>query len=473
MATSGGSPAIPFGSLASFDADQACRPAITGMLKVINPRAAAADVGSEIIYVSIAGGPAERFGTVTCELHRLRDWLLAGAVDTFAMEFTGVCWVPLFEVLERTSIRVCLVNGAHVKGLPGRKTDVADCMWLAELHSHGLLRPGFVPPPEIRRLRDYMRLRENHVAQAASHLLQAQKAMELMNIKVHDVISDITGVSGQRVIRAILDGERKAEVLASLCDTRILDKKRQRLLQSLEGTWAAQHLFALKQAWRGWEFCQELMVECDREIERLLPTLPKMPEPPGGLPEDVGSKAKRMSKNAPQIEGLHQYLLQALGGRNPTRIIGIGDHSLVQLISEVGTDLSAFATKYRFTSWLGLTPGTHNSGKRRRNRSRKGGRAGQIFRVLAQTVGRAKDSALAGFYRRIRAQRGGLVANKALARKLAELFYDSMTKGMMYVEIGMEKAEQRYRDQAVKRLQSLSRKLGYALVPEPPSNATP
>lgn len=449
---------------ASFNADRARRLELDPMLKVINPRAAAADVGSEVIYVSIAGGPPERFGTVTCELHRLRDWLLAGGVDTFAMEFTGVYWVPLFEVLEPTAIRVCLVNGAHVKGLPGRKTDVADCMWLAELHAHGLLRPGFVPPPEIRRLRDYMRLRENHVGQAASHLLQAQKAMELMNLKVHDVISDISGVSGQRVIRAILDGERRTEVLASLCDARILEKKRQRLLQSLEGTWAEQHLFALKQAWKAWEFCQELIAECDREIERLLPLIPQAPEPPGGWPEDPGSTPKRKSKNAPQIEGLHQRLVRALGGRNPTRILGIGDHSLLQLVSEVGTDLRAFPTKFRFTSWLGLAPGTHNSGKRRRNRSRKGGRAGQIFRVLAQTAGQAKDSALAGFYRRIRAQRGGLVANKALARKLAELFYDSMTKGMMYVEIGMEKAEQRYREQAMKRLLSLSRKLGYTLV---------
>jgi transposase len=381
------------------------------------------------------------------------------------MEFTGVYWVPLFEVLERTSIRVCLVNGAHVKGLPGRKTDVADCMWLAELHAHGLLRPGFVPPPEIRRLRDYMRLREGHVTEAASHVQRAQKAMELMNIKVHDVISDMTGVSGQRVIQAILAGERRAEVLAALCDQRILEKKRQRLLESLEGTWAEQHLFALRQAWKCWEFCQELMRECDREIQGLLPRIPRSPEPPGGLPEDVGSKPKR-SKNAPQIEGLHESLIQVLGGRNPTRIIGIGDHSLLQLISEVGTDLSLFPTKYRFTSWLGLAPGTNHSGKRQRNRSRKGGRAGQIFRVLAQTAGQAKDSALGSFYRRIRAQRGGLVANKALARKLAELFYDAMTKGMMYVEIGMAKAEQRYREQALKRLQRLGQKLGYTLHPK-------
>lgn len=443
------------------------------MLRIINPKAAAGDIGSEWIYVSIAGGPAERFGTVTRELHRLRDWLLAHGVDSFAMEFTGVYWIALFEVLEKTSIRVCLVNGAHVQTLPGRKTDVADCMWLAELHSHGLLRPGFVPPPEIRRLRDYMRLRENHVAQASTHLLQAQKALELMNIKVHDVISDLAGVSGQRMIRAILDGERKAEVLVALCDARILEKKRQRLMDALEGTWAEQHLFALRQAWKGWEFSRELMSECDREIERLLPTLPKSPDLPGG-PTDAGpSRAKPRSKNSPQIEGLHRKLLDLLPGRDPTLILGIADQSLMQLISEVGTDLGAFANKYRFTSWLGLAPGKQNSGKRQRNRSRKGGRAGQIFRVLAQTVGRAKDSALTGFYRRIRAQRGGLVANKALARKLAELYYDAITKGMRYVEAGMAKGEQRYQEQATKRLMALSRKLGYSLVKNPEPTPAP
>jgi len=459
-------PVIPLGSLCLFNAVRAWVSALKAMLKVINPKAAAADVGSEDIYASIAGGPPERFGTVTRELHRLRDWLLSHSVDSFAMEFTGVYWIALFEVLEKTSIRVCLVNGAHVKTLPGRKTDVADCMWLAELHSHGLLRPGFVPPPAIRRLRDYMRLRENHVAQGSTCLLQAQKALELMNIKVHDVISDLAGVSGQKMIRAILEGEKRPEVLIALCDPRILERKRQRLLDALEGTWAEQHLFALKQAWQGWEFSRRLMLDCDREIERILPTLPKSPQLPDGQTGGEPSRGKRPSKNSPQIEGLHQQLLTLLPGRDPTLILGIGDQSLMQLISEVGTDLGAFATKYRFTSWLGLAPGKQNSGKQKKNRSRKGGRAGQIFRVLAQTVGRAKDSALAGFYRRIRAQRGGLVANKALARKLAEFYYDAMTKGMRYVEAGLEKGEQRYREQATKKLEALSRKFGYRLVKE-------
>lgn len=436
------------------------------MIPLLNPKAAAGDVGSESIYVSIAGGPAKRFGTVTVELLRLRDYLLASQVDAFAMEFTGVYWMPLYELLEQTSIKVCLVNGGHVKSLPGRKTDVADCMWLAQLHAHGLLRPGFVPGPEIRRLRDYVRLRENHVRQAGSHLQQAQKAMELMNIKVHDVITDMAGVSGQRIIRAIVAGERRVEALIGLCDEAILKKKRQRLIEALQGTWAAQHLFALRQAWRSWEFCQEQMAECDREIAGVLGEMAQAATPQGPPEQPEDQKAKRPGKNAPKILHLHAVLRQVLGGRNPTRIPGLGDGTVLNLISEVGTDLSMFPTPKHFTSWLGLAPGSRNSGLRRRSHSRKGGRAGQCFRRVAQTVGRTVNSGLGAAYRRIRSHRGGLVASKALGRKLAELYYRVMTQGMKYVEEGLERAEKRYQEQQSQRLSRLARQMGYVLIPK-------
>jgi len=435
------------------------------MIQIINPNAAAGDVGSECIYVSIAGKPAEAFGTVTAELGRLRDYLLANQVDAFAMEFTGVYWMPLYELLEKTPIKVCLVNGGHVKSLPGRKTDVADCMWLATLHAHGLLRPGFVPGPQIRRLRDYVRLRDNHVRQAGSHLQQVQKAMELMNIKVHDVISDMAGVSGQRIIRAIVGGERNTEVLIGLCDEAIRNKKRQRLCDALQGTWAAQHLFALRQAWKAWEFCQAQMAECDGEIEIVLREMAQGAQP-GDPPEDTEDrKAKRPSKNAPKILDLHETLRKVLGGRNPTRIPGLGDGTVLSLISEVGTDLSLFPSEKHFTSWLGLAPGSRSSGQRKRSYSRKGGRAGQLFRMVAQTVGRTVNSGLGAAYRRIRSHRGGLVASKALGRKLAELYYRVMTRGMKYVEEGLEQAEKRYREQQSKRLNRLAQQMGFVLIP--------
>jgi transposase len=373
--------------------------------------------------------------------------------------------MPLFELLEETSISVCLVNGAHVKSLPGRKTDVADCQWLAELHAHGLLKPGFVPGPEIRHLRDYMRLRDNHIAQAASHVQQMQKALELMNVKVHDVLSDLVGQSGQRVVKAILSGQRDTETLVELCDPSVLKKKRQLMRDALQGTWAVQHVFALRQAWRGWEFCQQQIQECDEALEALLVQMAKASRTSKDVSGEDETKAKRVGKNAPKILDLHTTLLKVLGGRNPSRIPGLTDYTVLQLVSEVGTDLSAFPTEKNFTSWLGLAPGSRNSGKRRRNQSRKGGRAGQIFRGIAQSVGRSVSMGLGVFYRRIRGLRGGLVASKALGRKVAELYYRVMTKGITFVEEGLEAAEKKYQQQAKQRLERMAKKMGFVLQP--------
>lgn len=441
------------------------------MLKTIDPSAAAADVGSESIYVSIAGHPPEVFGTFTRNLIDLRDYLLKNKVTTFAMEFTGVYWMPLYEILEKTSIQLCLVNGAHVKNLPGRKTDVADCQWLAELHAHGLLKPGFVPGPETRRLRDYVRLRDNHIAQGASHVMQMQKALDLMNIKIHDVLSDLVGVSGQRLIEAILGGERNTECLLELCDKRILKLKRERLIDALQGTWAVQHLFALRQAWKAWKFAQEQMTECDDQIEALLN---KMAAANKEVSADVlteNKQTKAQSKNAPKILHLHDIMLRILGGKNPARIPGLTDYTVLQLISEVGTDVSAFPTEKNFTSWLGLAPGNRNSGKRKRNQSRKGGRAGQVFRSIARTVGNGTKMGLGVFYRRIRSTRGGLVASKALGRKLAELYYRVMTKGLKFVEEGLEKTQKKYDEQAKRKLERLAKGMGYTLQPNNPTVA--
>lgn len=440
------------------------------MLRPINPKAAAADVGSESIYVSVGGGAPRCFGTLTRQLHELRDYLLAEGVSDFAMEFTGVYWVALYEVLESTPIRVSLVNGAQVKRLPGRKTDVSDCQWLAELHAYGLLKAGFVPGPSIRRLRDYTRLRDSHISRGASHVLQMQKALDLMNLKIHDVFSDLVGVSGQRVVEAILAGERNTDRLLDLCERSVLKKKRQRLSDALQGTWAAQHLFALRQAWEAWRFCRGQIEECDAQIRDVLEEMARTAGPgegagnggEGGRPP--GGKKSR-SKNAPNIDALPTLLDQVLQGRQPSGLPGLSDYTVLQLVSEVGTDLNAFATEKHFTSWLGLVPGTHHSGKRRRRQSRQGGRAGQIFRNVARSVGLSKNTALGLFYRRVRALRGGLVASKAMGRKLAELYYRVMTKGLKFAEEGLARAQRRYEELSRHRLERTARKLGFNLTP--------
>src|SRR5882762_3792139 len=254
-------------------------------LPVLDPTAAAIDVGSEQLHVSIAGGPPKIFGTTTGELHGLRDYLLAQGARTVAMEVTGIYWLCPYEVLENAGLEVVVVNGKYVKNLPGRKTDMSDCQWQATLHAHGLLKPGFVPPEHIRRLQDYLRLRADHIVMAGSHEQHMQKALERMNLKIHDVISDLTGVSGRKMVEAIIKGERNPETLLALCDPQIQKNKAGRLRAALEGTWKDEHLFALRQAYELWQFYQTKIAECDRAIQGVLqvtvgPEDPNNPAPP-------------------------------------------------------------------------------------------------------------------------------------------------------------------------------------------------
>src|SRR6266404_1137238 len=296
-------------------------------LSVINPNAAGIDVGSEKLFVSIAGDTPRVFGTFTVELEALRDWFKAQGVRSVALEATGVYWLYLYEVLEAAGLDLIVVNGRYVRNLPGRKTDMSDCQWLATLHAHGLLRGLFVPPAQIRRLQDYQRLRADHISEAASQVQKMQQALERMNIKFHDVISDLTGVSGMKVIKAILAGERQPERLLQLCDKQIQKKKSERVLESLHGVWAPEHLFALGQALSVWEFYQKLLAECDRQIEGVLKDLAgPPPASPPSSPESGEAKAKRPKppgKNAPQIDDLHALLVRICGGRDATSLPGL------------------------------------------------------------------------------------------------------------------------------------------------------
>ena len=268
-------------------------------LPVINPHAAAIDVGSKTLHVSIAGDAPVVFGTVTDEVYRLRDYLQAHGVTTVAMEATGVYWLYAYTVLEAVGLEVVVVNGRHVRNLPGRKTDIADCQWLATLHAHGLLRGGFVPPAAIRRLQDYQRPRADHIIGAGSQVQKMQQALERMNIKLHDVISDLVGVSGLKVVRAILQGERDPQVLLGLCDAQIQKKKRERVIASLRGTWTPKHLFALGQALAVGEFYQKLPAQCDRQIEGVLQELAG---PPPAAPEGPAPGSRQSGKRQGSVK---------------------------------------------------------------------------------------------------------------------------------------------------------------------------
>jgi transposase len=435
----------------------------TPVLAVLDRQAAFVDVGSEQMHVSIAGGPPEVFGTVTVELHRLGDWLQQHGVKAVAMEATGVYWLPLYGVLEAAGLKVNMVNGKQTRNLPGRKTDMKDCQWGATLHAHGLLQAGFVPPAQIRRLQDYLRLRADHLTSAAACVQHQQKALERMNIKLHDVISSLVGESGIRVIAAILAGERDPERLLALCDVRIQNKKAQRVKESLRGTWAEEHLFALRQAVENWQHYQKQIAACDRQMEAVLREISGPDQSGGQEVEKAG--IKRMGANAPEIDGLHRLLARLCGGKDLTVLPAHTDYSLLQLIGEVGTDLSQWATEKHFTAWLGLAPGSHQSGKRKGSVHRKRNRAGRLFCMMARSLARSKNIALGGFYRRMEARRGGLVANVALARKLAALFWRVMVKGLSYVEAGLKAYEEQILETKRRALSRLAKQLGRVVLP--------
>lgn len=439
-------------------------------LSVINPKAAGIDVGSEKLFVSIAGEEPAVFGTVTDEVYCLRDLLKQKGVTAVAMEATGVYWLYVYGVLEMAGLGVIVVNGRYVRNLPGRKTDMSDCQWLATLHAHGLLRGGFVPPAEIRRLQDYQRLRADHITEAASQVQKMQQALERMNIKIHDVISDLTGVSGMKVIKAILAGERQPQRLLELCDQQIQKNKSERVLRSLYGVWAPEHLFALGQALSVWEFYQKLLAECDRQIQAVLKELagPPPASPPASPDrgEIKGKAPKPPGKNAPQIDDLHALLVRICNGRDATSLPGVADYLWLQLVAETGTEMNAWPTERHFTAWCGLAPGTRQSGKRKGSVKRQRNRAGRLFCVGARSLLQSVDKGLGGFVRRISRRKGGLVAIKALARKLAGLYYRVLRYGLEYAERGLREYEQKYEESQRRLLAKLAAKHGFQLVSE-------
>jgi transposase len=427
-------------------------------LPVLDPLAAFIDVGSEHMHVSVGGDVPVVFGTVTSQLHALRDWLLGQGVHSVAMEATGVYWLPVYGVLEAAGLDVRMVNGRQTRNAPGRKTDMHDAQWGATLHMHGLLRAGFVPTADIRRLQDYLRLRADHVSQAASCVQLMQKALERMNIKFHDVISDLAGVSGMAVMRAIVAGERDPAALLALCGLQIRRTKAELVTESLRGTWNEEHVFALEQALQSWDHYQRLIVDCDRRIQSILP--PHDPTQPK-LPKTV----KRGGTNAPHIDMLREILAQMCGGRDLTIIPAHTHYSALQLIGETGTDLRKWPTEKHFTSWTGLAPGNHDSGKRKGHVKRTRNRAGKLFCMMATSLVRSKHIALGAYYRRLAMRRGGLVAIKALARKLAAWYWRVMVKGDDYVEKGIAHYEEQVRKQKERALNRLAKELGRQLVP--------
>ena len=432
-------------------------------LPIIHARAAAIDVGARFhvaaVPAELCDEPVQTFEAFTSDIERMADWLVSLGIKTVAMESTGVYWVPVYEVLEDRGLEIIVANARDARAVPGRKSDVNDAQWLQRLHACGLLRASFRPGRDIAALRAYLRLRERHLDDAAAHIQHMQKALTFMNLQLHHVVSDITGATGMKIIRAIVAGQRDPEVLARMRDVRC-KANFEAVRAALVGNYQPEHLFALRQALALYDLYQERVDECDAEVEATLARLNIDKQ----FPAEPLPKARHRTQQPNAVNFDTRPLLYQLTGVDLTQIHGIGPYLALRLISESGTDLSRWPTAKHFASWLTLSPGCKISGgKVLSARTRKtNNRLAAHLRLAATTVGRT-NTALGAFYRRLAARIGKAKAVTATARKIAVLYYNAMRYCMTYADPGADQYERRYRDRVVKQLHRRAAEFGFTL----------
>jgi transposase len=436
---------------------------------VINPHAAGIDVGSEEHWVAVPEDrdeqPVRSFKCFTADLHAMADWLKQCGIHTVVMESTGVYWISLYQILERQGFEVKLVNARQVKHVPGRKTDISDCQWLQRLHTYGLLSGSFRPEDAMCVLRSFWRHRDTLIRYASSHVQHMQKALTEMNIQLHKVISDITGVTGMRIIRAILAGERDLVKLAHLRDHRITSSAEQ-IAKALEGDYRQEHLFALQQAVELYDVYQQKIQACDRQIEHYLTQLDsKIDLKCNPLPAST-KRNKTPKGNAPHFD-LRSHLYR-ISGADFTQIDGLDAVSVHTILSEVGLDPNAFPTEKHFSSWLGLSPNNRiTGGKIKSSKTRKViNRAANAFRMAAQSLTHS-SSALGGYYRRMSARLDGPQAITATAHKVARIFYHLWKHGGIYQDPGALYYEQKYKQRVINNMIRKAKQLGFQISIEP------
>ena len=436
-------------------------------LERLNPDAAGIDIGAASHFVSVPEDrddqPVREFASYTADLYRLAEWLTACRITTVAMESTGVYWIPLYQVLEERGFSVRLVDARKVRNVSGRKSDVQDCQWLQQLHTYGLLAGAFRPDDETVVLRTYSRQRDELVRQGGQHLQRMQKALEMMNVKLTEVLSDLGGETGQRIVDAILSGERRPEVLARYRNPRCKQEEAT-FARALHGHYRSEQVFALRQAQTQWRQTQALIAECDVELDGLLKTWePNDQDPPSGdLPPD---RPRRPAKNALTFDA-RADLAKRTGGIDLTAIPGLSTTSVLTILSETGTDMTRFGTAKRFASWLGLAPDNKISGGKVLTSGTRpcANRASKAFRLAAYGMHHAKSS-LGAYYRRMRAKLGAPKAMTAVAHKLARIFFTMLAKRCQFTDIGQEAYEQHYQERLVRSLSRQAKQLGFALTP--------
>jgi transposase len=438
------------------------RRARTAQVRVLHPHAAGIDLGSEHHYVAVPVDrdkePVRRFGCLTPDLQEMARWLQSCRIETVALEATGVYWIPVMQVLEEQGLEVYLVDARQAKNMPGRKTDVKDCQWLQELHSLGMLTAAFRPADAVCVLRSYWRHRKNLVELVSMQIQWMHKALEQMNLQLHKVLSDITGVTGMKILRAIVEGQRDPMVLAKMRHPSVHSSE-ETIVKALTGDWRAEHLFTLAQALELYDVYQQKIEACDQQIEAYMKTLESRADPKD-LPSRPASPRRKNQAHFDLRRQLYQW-----SGVDLTTIDAIDAMTAQTVLSECGIDMRRFATEDHYSSWLGVCPNHEiTGGKVRRRRTRKvRNRAAQALRLAAQSLHHSK-TALGAYYRRMRGRLGPAKAITATAHKLAILIYRMLKYGMEYVDRGQQAYERRHQQQTLQTLAKRAKQLGYAIV---------
>jgi transposase len=448
--------------------NQEC-PSSNNSLPIIFPDTAGIDIGSKSHFVAVPSerdsSPVREFSTFTADLHKMIDWLKECKIKHIIMESTGVYWVSTFELLESNGFEVKLVNARHVKNVSAHKTDVLDCQWLQQLGTFGLMKGAFRPADSILPLRTYLRQREMLIKSAATHILHMQKALSQMNLQLHNVISDITGVTGMAIIRSIVAGITDPKVLASFRDGRCHNPQ-EVIEASLEGNYRIEHLFSLKQALELYDFYSQKLVECDLQIKTQL----KLFETKCDTEKLEKIKKKPVRKETKKPKK-HEYPfdltseLIRMTGVDLTKIPAIGASTALTVVSEIGLNMSRWRSAKHFASWLGLCPGNKVSGGKKLSGKTKpcANRVAIALRNAANTLYKA-ECAFGAYLRRMKARLGSPKAITALAHKLAKLIYLMLKYGHDYVEKGVEFYEDMYQKRREASLKKKAKEMGYDLV---------
>lgn len=435
-------------------------------LEHINKMAAGIDIGSSSHFVAVPEGCSEvsvrEFPSFTTDLYALSDWLEACGIETVAMESTGVYWIPLYELLESRGFEVKLVDARHVKNVSGRKTDVLDCQWLQQLHTYGLLNGAFRPNEQICVLRAYMRQRSMLIKQASTHIQHMQKALSQMNLQLHHVISDVTGETGMRIIRAMVAGERDPMILASYRDKRCKNSI-EIIAKSLTGHYREEHIFSLTQAVELYDAYKDKLKACEDKIETQLASFEAYPEEKQALLNNTAKKkSKAHCKNKLSFD-VSSHLIR-MTGVDLTSIPGIEASTALKIISEIGLDLNRWKGPKQFASWLGLCPGNKVSGGKRLGgkSKRTSSNAASALRIAASTL-HSSQSALGAFFRRLKSRLGAPKATTAAAHKIAIIMFNMLKHHVEYNEVGQDYYEKQYRERMIKNLSFRAKTLGFEL----------